>query len=444
MQMKTTYVRSRSKAGQMRNVYIDIFQNDLRATDSSCNVATDDSITILPNGRVLCRQDRGRFTSPSGYNSLTVKFTTHHYENGGNSAGFKAVYTVFYEADASRTCQGNDYFCMYDRWCIAEYLVCDGYYHCSQGTDEYNCGKSSSDWLFTLLVLVVIFGACVLACGYKKYNHRGAVTSRRSRSRRESSDQLESPTLEFDGPASPPVPPPYSEEPPEYTEIYDPSSLGIDNPALEMSMTSLNDQNFNTYEIPDEPPPSYEFALSNSTENIVDTAEEGGETTSADNESLQQGSDNETADSGIHFVENESSSLSGDTRDNCEQPDHEDDGRPQPAANYAELSSDNITPCLPNESSSSSPEVNNEGEENSTPSKGVCEREDNSNTEYEIPVAEGNESPTTEDTRTRANILDEDTTSNRDDRDDEVSDGDGEVNTVCMFFGGNEGDDVSA
>ena len=34
-----------------------------------------------------------------------------------------------------------EFNCEADGYCIEEYLVCDGYKHCSDGQDEYNCGR---------------------------------------------------------------------------------------------------------------------------------------------------------------------------------------------------------------------------------------------------------------------------------------------------------------
>ncbi|XP_070534739.1 enteropeptidase-like [Ptychodera flava] len=108
---------------------------------------------------------------------MEVKFTTFSREDrqtvitseGSSTSqdqfdykGFKAVYTIFYKVESgSEECNIGDFKCD-NGWCIAQWLTCDGYKNCEDGSDEYGCTtvQNHSSFLGVIvgLTVAIIFG----------------------------------------------------------------------------------------------------------------------------------------------------------------------------------------------------------------------------------------------------------------------------------------------
>ncbi|XP_070558027.1 dorsal-ventral patterning tolloid-like protein 1 [Ptychodera flava] len=132
-------------------VYLSIEEMDLQPPSSSeeeeeeeCEAGSGDYIEVVDgdlnifNPTVLGRQCGTQTESfISSFVYLQLHFITDNTRNRRHT-GFKAIYAVYYED--SHGCETGDFQCRNNR-CIANYLVCDGYNHCADNTDEdEGCG----------------------------------------------------------------------------------------------------------------------------------------------------------------------------------------------------------------------------------------------------------------------------------------------------------------
>lgn len=128
--------------------FLKIVDGDLSRTDGSrSNLAT------------LCGTSTGQYTSSFLY--AVLQFTTDENTNQ-NHKGFKLVYSIYYED--SYGCANEDFYCA-NRRCIDPSLVCDGYDHCGDNTDETKgcSGEEGGEWW--VIVLIIVIGLMVLSLG---------------------------------------------------------------------------------------------------------------------------------------------------------------------------------------------------------------------------------------------------------------------------------------
>ncbi|XP_070534655.1 uncharacterized protein [Ptychodera flava] len=166
---------------EIDNIYITFLETDLYPpTDRNrCQALSDDNIQLLDElgtpKTTLCGSNTGSFTSNRPL--MEVKFTTFSREDrqtvitseGSSTSqdqfdykGFKAVYTIFYKVESgSGECNIGDFKCD-NGWCIAQWLTCDGYKNCEDGSDEYGCTtvQNHSSFLGVIvgLTVAIIFG----------------------------------------------------------------------------------------------------------------------------------------------------------------------------------------------------------------------------------------------------------------------------------------------
>ncbi|XP_071786056.1 tolloid-like protein 2 [Asterias amurensis] len=251
-------------------VLIDFIQVDLPSS-SNCGSSSSDYIRVN-DGQLdsdhatlgtLCGSDVGRYTSSDMFASLV--FQTDGAANDGY-LGFKALYTIFYE-DAYG-CADNDYHCKNDH-CIGSSLVCDGYNHCGDNSDEDD-GCGSEDDLTWLMIVGIIFGCMALigiglctACCCLNNTARRPTTTRAPSTNgtalstiSSQNNDVQNPTY-LPGPitssapssythqAPSPYPQPASSLPPKYSEIW---NNPVDVPPIQGSQ--------NGYPVPPAPEPS--------------------------------------------------------------------------------------------------------------------------------------------------------------------------------------------
>ncbi|XP_022094553.1 cubilin homolog [Acanthaster planci] len=173
-------------------VFIDFLAVDLPVSSAGCGGRQSDYIEVL-DGQVnanpttmvtLCESAVGSYVSSSSY--AVIRFRTDGATNSGHN-GFKAVFVVFYE-DAYG-CENSDYHCENNR-CIAPSLVCDGYDHCGDNSDEdQGCvGEKDFTWLIVLGIvagslLLILLGICTGCCFMNSQATRRAPGSTADRSR---------------------------------------------------------------------------------------------------------------------------------------------------------------------------------------------------------------------------------------------------------------------
>ncbi|XP_038077598.1 tolloid-like protein 1 isoform X2 [Patiria miniata] len=155
-------------------VHILFLNIDLPVSSSGCGGQLSDYIEVVDGQAgdnpttlgTLCGNDEGRYTSSSPY--AMIRFRTDGASNDGYT-GFKALFSVFYE-DAYG-CEDSDFHCDNDR-CIDPSLVCDGYDHCGDDSDEdKGCDGEGKDltWLVILGIVagclfLILLGVCTACC----------------------------------------------------------------------------------------------------------------------------------------------------------------------------------------------------------------------------------------------------------------------------------------
>ncbi|XP_006811744.1 dorsal-ventral patterning tolloid-like protein 1 [Saccoglossus kowalevskii] len=230
-------------------VYLSFKTVDLQPTqDGACQPGTGDYIEIVDGDRSLfnptllgrlCAGQEESFVS--GFMYLQLNFVTDRAATEDHT-GFEAVFTVFYEDTFG--CETGDFQCRNDR-CIADYLVCDGYNHCGDNTDEdTGCGLAETDdpdydrnrqsnhkdskgglkvgltvGISVAVGAIIMASSCLVAIKcYSKKSQRTLSTSRLTNIAVTECPEISEPTMGHDNPLyqregeqAPPVPPKYSE-----------------------------------------------------------------------------------------------------------------------------------------------------------------------------------------------------------------------------------------
>jgi hypothetical protein len=173
-------------------IFIDFLAVDLPVSSAGCGGQQSDYVEVL-DGQVgtspatlatLCESDIGSYVSSSPY--AVIRFRTDGATNNDHN-GFKAVFAVYYE-DAYG-CEDSDYHCE-NNHCIAPSLVCDGFDHCGDNSDEdVGCvGDKDYTWLIILgivcgCVFLILLGICTGCCFMNNQTSRRAPGSTAETSR---------------------------------------------------------------------------------------------------------------------------------------------------------------------------------------------------------------------------------------------------------------------
>ncbi|XP_072013216.1 neuropilin-1-like [Amphiura filiformis] len=122
----------------VQKIYIAVLEMDI-TNSRSCNGG--DSVIIIDGNlthqtSAVCGVTIKQYSSSSYY--TIVSFITDMFPNE-EFKGFKLIYSAYYEIDKDSPdltdCQEGDFLCDNNR-CINKSLVCDGYDHCGDETDE--------------------------------------------------------------------------------------------------------------------------------------------------------------------------------------------------------------------------------------------------------------------------------------------------------------------
>nr|XP_054748610.1 tolloid-like protein 2 [Lytechinus pictus] len=162
-------------------IFFDLIENDLPPSND-CGASGDylqllDGDASAQNSEILgffCGQDVGRYTTENSF--AVVRFISDSVPNA-ELEGFKLVYSIFYTDEYG--CENGDWHCDNDR-CIAKNLICDGYDHCRDNSDEEKgCRQISTRvWMIAVgvsaaIIIVVIFVGCL----FYKWSHRKSALS---------------------------------------------------------------------------------------------------------------------------------------------------------------------------------------------------------------------------------------------------------------------------
>ncbi|XP_041455191.1 tolloid-like protein 2 [Lytechinus variegatus] len=162
-------------------IFFDLIENDLPPSND-CGASGDylqllDGDASAQNSETLgffCGQDVGRYTTENSF--AVVRFISDSVPNP-ELEGFKLVYSIFYTDEYG--CENGDWHCDNDR-CIARNLICDGYDHCRDNSDEEKgCRQLSTRvWMIAVgvsaaIIIVVIFVGCL----FYKWSHRKSALS---------------------------------------------------------------------------------------------------------------------------------------------------------------------------------------------------------------------------------------------------------------------------